>query len=286
MKKKIIALCLVLALAATAIAGATLAYFTDTDSADNVFTAGSVRIELVEQEREYNDDGTLKGLKAFTENKELVPVVGSAQGEKDKYGLPVAKNYVDKIVNVKNTGVSSAYVRVIVAMPAALEEDDPGKSAANVLHWNEGNKFTAVGDYDTTADPQPENANWANVSCSWKGTGASVPTAVIDGVTYNLYTFTYEKPLAPGATTDAAAIVGFYLDKAVDCKYVKQDNGTEKLVYTFTKDGVTRDIGYDLSNGVKIPVFAQAVQAVGFDSAADAFAAAALPSNPWATTTP
>ena len=67
MKKKIIALCLVLALAATAIAGASLAYFTDTDSKDNVFTVGSVRIELIEQEREYNADGSLKGLKDFTD---------------------------------------------------------------------------------------------------------------------------------------------------------------------------------------------------------------------------
>ena len=35
MKKKIISLCLVIALVATAIAGATLAYFTDTDEVKN-----------------------------------------------------------------------------------------------------------------------------------------------------------------------------------------------------------------------------------------------------------
>ena len=40
MKKKILALCLVVALAVTAVVGGTLAYFTDTDEAENVFTTG------------------------------------------------------------------------------------------------------------------------------------------------------------------------------------------------------------------------------------------------------
>ena len=49
MKKKILALCLVVALMATAIAGATLAYFTDkTDVATNTFTVGDVDIKLDE----------------------------------------------------------------------------------------------------------------------------------------------------------------------------------------------------------------------------------------------
>lgn len=48
MKKKIIALCLIVALAATAVIGGTLAYFTDTDEATNVFTTGNVDISLTE----------------------------------------------------------------------------------------------------------------------------------------------------------------------------------------------------------------------------------------------
>lgn len=50
MKKKIFAICLVVALAATAIVGGTLAYFTDTDRATNVFTVGNVGITLTEPE--------------------------------------------------------------------------------------------------------------------------------------------------------------------------------------------------------------------------------------------
>lgn len=48
MKKKIIALCLIVALAATAVIGGTLAYFTDTKSVQNVFTTGNVNITLTE----------------------------------------------------------------------------------------------------------------------------------------------------------------------------------------------------------------------------------------------
>ena len=74
MKKKIVALCLCVALAVVAIGGATLAYFTDTDNETNTFTVGNVKIDLIEQERGEN------GLQDFTQNKKLSPIVGSAQG--------------------------------------------------------------------------------------------------------------------------------------------------------------------------------------------------------------
>lgn len=48
MKKKIMAMCLIVALAATAVVGGTLAYFTDTENKENVFTVGGVDIKLTE----------------------------------------------------------------------------------------------------------------------------------------------------------------------------------------------------------------------------------------------
>ena len=48
MKKKITAIFLCVALVAIAIVGASLAYFTDTDSATNTFTVGNVKIDLIE----------------------------------------------------------------------------------------------------------------------------------------------------------------------------------------------------------------------------------------------
>lgn len=57
MKKKIISLCLVIALVATAIAGATLAYFTDTTEVNkNTFTVGDVDIKLDETNTDANPD--------------------------------------------------------------------------------------------------------------------------------------------------------------------------------------------------------------------------------------
>lgn len=48
MKKKILAICLIIALAATAVVGGTLAWFTDEADARNTFTVGNVDIELTE----------------------------------------------------------------------------------------------------------------------------------------------------------------------------------------------------------------------------------------------
>lgn len=63
MKKKIISLCLVIALALTAVGGATLAYFTDKDEVQNTFTVGKVDITL--DEAKVDDDGkALTGEKA------------------------------------------------------------------------------------------------------------------------------------------------------------------------------------------------------------------------------
>lgn len=59
MKKKILALCLVVALMATAIAGATLAYFTDTtQDQKNTFTMGDIEIKLDETDIEKPNERT------------------------------------------------------------------------------------------------------------------------------------------------------------------------------------------------------------------------------------
>ena len=111
MKKKLLAMCLVVALAATAVIGGTLAYFTDTDTKTNTFTAGGVKIDLIEQQVGEN------GLEPFEQDQVLMPIVGSAQGEKDQYGQPVAENYIDKIATIENKGKSDAYVRAYFAIP-------------------------------------------------------------------------------------------------------------------------------------------------------------------------
>lgn len=256
MKKKIIALCLIVALAATAVIGGTLAYFTDTDEATNTFTAGGVKIALVEQQRGKKDG--VETLVPFENNKNLMPIVGSAQGEQEVVGgvmLPTAENYVDKIISIKNTGVSDAYVRVFVAVPTALQNGEtPNAPSKDVLHWNFNGDSCATGE--------------------WTDEVVVANPTLIDGVEYKIYSRTYTTALAKDEMTATPAYIGFYLDKSVDMNDQGQytvDFGTGREV-----------INYDLSQGVEIPVFAQAIQADGFDSAAAAFAASGLPSNPWA----
>lgn len=98
-KKQITALATCVATVAIAVAGATLAYFTDTDTKTNVFTTGKVDIIL-------NDE--------FEQNSKLVPAVV----DKETWEI---SNAVDKVVSVtNNTGSEEAYVRVHLAIPSSI----------------------------------------------------------------------------------------------------------------------------------------------------------------------
>ena len=258
MKKKIVSLALAVCLIAIAAVG-TLAYFTDKDAETNTFTVGNVAIDLIEQERGAN------GLQEFTQDKVLMPIVGSAQGEKDDFGQPVAANYIDKIVTIKNTGKSAAYVRAYFAIPAALDDGyETFNAGANILHFNFGNVKTDNGLVST------EGVQW-----KWThGDKWNYFETTIDNVAYNVYFADYYQTLAAGATTEQF-VSGVYLDSHVDMD--AQGNYID-----------TRFPDADLSilNGsVKCPVFAVAVQADGFDSAAAAVDAAfGAQYNPWGGT--
>lgn len=246
MKKKIVALCLVVALAATAIIGGTLAYFTDTDEATNTFTAGGVTIDLIEQQ--VNEAGT--ALEDFEQNQVLMPIVGSAQGEKDEFGQPVAENYIDKIVTIENTGKSDAYVRAYFAIPSALDDGyETFNAGANILHYNFGNE-----DGVTTYGNQ---WNWKHGENKW-----NYFETTIDGVAYNVYFADYYQPLPAGETTEQF-ISGVYLDSHVDMR-----NGN----YIDTRFP-NADLSI-LEGTVSCPVMAVAVQAAGFDSVSAAVDAA------------
>ena len=95
MKKKIVTCSLVVALLVIGVIGASLAYFTDTDAKDNVFTTGKVDISLDEN---------------FEQNSKLIPATGSAQ-------KGTLENGVDKEVAVKvESGSEDTYVRVHIAV--------------------------------------------------------------------------------------------------------------------------------------------------------------------------
>lgn len=103
MKKKILTAAIIVSVLALMVS-TSLAYFTAQDTAENVFTVGSVKIELYE-----NGDAT-----DVTEIEfgALTPVVNADPTADD--------NYYNKVVDVKNTGINDAYIRTNIAIPAAL----------------------------------------------------------------------------------------------------------------------------------------------------------------------
>ncbi len=136
MKRKAIALCLLVAVAAIAIAGTSLAYFTDKDQADNVFVVGNVKIQLLEN---------------FEQNSKLLPATGSVEDG-------TLQNAIVKEVDVKNTGTEPAYARVHIAVPAVLDaQPNPllhfTYSEASLKHWSwEKTSGGLWNSYNTTID--------------------------------------------------------------------------------------------------------------------------------------
>lgn len=177
-KKKVLALGMVACLAATAVVGGTLAYFTDTDAKSNVFTTGNVDIALIENFGD-NDPAT---------PEKLIPSTGN-----DTNGTPI--NSVTKEVSVKNTGSEKAYVRVHIAIPSILDEGDEALDAkTNVLHFNRG------------ADSIGEG-KWTWLENTY--------AATIDSIDYNVYVATYGTALEAKAETPEKAMSLVYLDSAV-----------------------------------------------------------------------
>ena len=182
MKKKILSLCVVLALAVTAIIGGTLAYFSDTDNQTNVFTTGNVEIDL------WEDFGSNSGI------EELKPVPVDAQGDV----LDTAENLiVEKEIYVTNKGSEDAYVRLHIAIPAELEVTNVYNATNGVLHFSyEGN--AVAGQWD-----------WSNAyGDSDYTTKNNKYSKTIDGVVYNVYVVTYETALTTNdVTVDAISTV-------------------------------------------------------------------------------
>jgi len=107
MKKKILSLCLVVALAATAVIGGTLAYFTETEEQTNEFAVGNVKIDLYEDVKQ--DDGADKVIIA-----EQTLGKGTDENPGIKYENIQPGHKMTKVVHVENTGKNDAYVALVI----------------------------------------------------------------------------------------------------------------------------------------------------------------------------
>ncbi len=108
MKKKILALTMIFCLVGVAVLGGTLAYFTDSEQATNVFTVGKIDIELDEKTAVLDKDGN--------ELDEKTTVTGAGV----YFSNIMPTNYLQKEVTIKNIE-NPAYVRVIVVLNNYLE---------------------------------------------------------------------------------------------------------------------------------------------------------------------
>lgn len=277
MKKKILTLCLVLALAATAVIGGTLAYFTDTDAETNTFTVGNVKIDLIESQ--YHRVNAGKG-----ETTEAEPIIGGylwasnvklegteentpdkannawngtffsdAQIKADAQNYKAEDGYFtvesEKMVpgdNVRknpyviNEGDNPAYIRVRALVPCSLFVIlDNGLSYWNSTALEEDVVSAAVDSYNTAGSVE-----------AWVISDEAKDFIVTrDEVEYYEFDFTYKKPLEAGAMTFWNVWGNIAIDK-----------------YATSEDLASVD-SFDV-------IFeADAIQSEGFVDAAEAFAA-------------
>lgn len=252
MKKKIVALCLCVALAVVAIGGATLAYFTDTKTATNTFTVGNVKIELLESNLHRENAGYANGTtvdELNPDNAELwsnVDKEGTGNTNKYKAGDTFytdeqikanAKTYkcddvklnpgesYHKMPYVVNTGVNDAYIRIRVMIPANLDTAILNSSMYTTTAMKSG-EFTYA--YDDSG------------------------TVERNGIKYNVYTFTRTEALPAGEMTYWNVWGTVHMDK----------------------DVTNEEIASLLPNGnFRVLVEADAIQADGFANATEAWAA-------------
>ncbi|MBE5787649.1 MAG: hypothetical protein E7324_08940, partial [Clostridiales bacterium] len=176
-------LCLCIVLAVAMATTGTIAYLQDSASDVNVMTMGNVKIEQIEQERDENGD-----LTDFTQGKPAMPAVGPigwadehlVVGDHEvKVFTEDLKNVIDKIVTVKNTGRSDAYIRTIIAIEA------PNGDPNDLLHVNHNH-------VDYVQAP-----SWTLIT--------------LDGVEYVYACYTYKDILAPGEVS-APSLIQLFLD--------------------------------------------------------------------------
>lgn len=245
MKKKITAIFLCVALLAVAIAGATLAYFTDKDAATNTFTIGNVKIDLIESYVHRGGETAYENVNDYPSSHD--PATGMHTDEQilnasDKaYEDYLAAQQlmpgvaINKMPYVKNIGASDAYIRIRVMIPSALDLDVLNSSVycSTALDKEE---FTLADGFD-----------WTNP-----------PKSTVGDVEYDVYEFTRVKPLAAGKMTTWNVWNTIKMDTDVT---------QEDIEAMITAGAITADGQFN------VLVQADAIQAASFTSAAEAFAA-------------
>lgn len=251
-KRKILLLALSLCMVAILAVGGTLAYFTDTDNATNVFTVGYVDIEL--EENFTQEEGGTK----------LHP--GKQNAVKKEVYITLDENSED------------SYVWYEYLIPTVLDSTDGSTGTNNIVHvnaygftWDKYRENSAYW-YEGQTAALDESFTWdhdANVELDGLvGPEGYIGKRTVDGVEYNVYVVLYHGKLsADGQTQTTPAMSQVYLDQGVD--YVHPTADAEG--YYIDKNG--NKIDYDLGGKINIIVYAYAIQADGFADVYEAYTA-------------
>lgn len=138
MKKKMVTICLVVALVLTAVAGGTLAYFTDDEAKTNTFTVGNVDIEIEEQMIDKDGEWV-----PYDPAQKLSPIAQS-------------KAPFNKMVITENTGSEPAYIRTFVTCPKDMydylglgfnkQANDVAEGIHSLTKWSDVGTFMINGE--------------------------------------------------------------------------------------------------------------------------------------------
>ena len=252
MKKKLMAVALVVAMLSVVVISGSLAYFTDTDQETNTFTVGNVAIDLHEA------------------NKSDTPAVDEAYQEwlKDQVLMPgdPSTNAIAKRVYVENTGDNDVYVRVHIAVPAIVDDAQPLFDASQgLLHLSSDAAFLGQGKWNWGCKPTTVSGEYFSKGDNWNRY-----TTNIDGIPYNVYVVTYETALKKGASTEDA-MHQVYMDSKATAEDIAKVNEV-------------------LGERWNILVLAEGAQADGFTDAFTAlnasFGAPSAQNNPWVAAAP
>lgn len=244
-KRKLLTLAMTLCMIAILAIGGTLAYFTDVDNVDNVFTLGNVDIQIDET---FNPEGTL---------------------------MPDEENKTQKEVYVQNIGTEPAYIRVHYAIPSALVDAEID-SYNDILHVNMSRASIAADEWSRLPAYNKGSAGWVGNGLANNNTY----TTTIDGVEHTVWVVTYTTQVAAGAKTATPAISSVYMDKHVEATgnadgsvtYTKPNFTTgdrdPKKANGMMEYTVSKDDNGKLTTAIK--VIAEGTQIDSFDDAYDA----------------
>lgn len=266
-KKSILVVAVAVMLVAALVVGGTLAYFTDTKSADNTFTVGNVSIQLIEStyHREGNDNSgdkdipdpthTASGMKYVTDGHKAFTndeIKADAEKYADYIGTKgvgmVPGRGVAKCPYVINTGKNAAYIRIRVMVPSLANNDYVDVKDGGVI----------TNQWCTTSMLSGEFINGKGGGWDYAPYIDRAAYTDENGVKYDVYTFVRNEPLAAGAMTEWNVwnFIGIHKDantadiqKAIEAGAIAEDGTLHVLVQ------------------------ADAIQAEGFANATAAFAA-------------